>query len=118
MQSRVLSLISSAWAMPVRLIADVAGTKKLNCRITHLQHNSLNEVRQYIEANKQRKTETTKIAANIKASVLRLAVVSQWCERISWWQQATTSYTRRPHRACRLMSLVLPVITVLLICSV
>ena len=28
--------------------------------------------------------ETTKIAANIKASVLRLAVISQWCERTSW----------------------------------
>ena len=40
--------------------------------------------------------ETTKIAANIKASVLRLAVNSQWCERTLWWQQATTSYTRRP----------------------
>jgi len=27
--------------------------------------------------------ETTKLAANIKASVLRLAVFSQWCERTS-----------------------------------
>jgi len=59
--------------------------------------------------------ETTKIAANIKASVLRLAVISHWCERTSWWQQATTSYTRRPRH---LMSLVLLVITALLICSV
>jgi len=59
--------------------------------------------------------ETTKIVANIKASVLRLAVISQWCERTSWWQQATTSYTCRLHR---LMSLVLPVVTGLLICSV
>ena len=40
--------------------------------------------------------ETTKIAANIKASVLRLAVNSQWCERTLSWEQATTSYTRRP----------------------
>jgi len=40
--------------------------------------------------------ETTKIAANIKASVLRLAVNSQWCERTSWWQQAPTSYSRPP----------------------
>jgi len=31
--------------------------------------------------------ETTKIAANIKASVLRLAVNSQWCERTLWWHQ-------------------------------
>jgi len=59
--------------------------------------------------------KTTKITANILASVLRLAVISQWCERASWWQQATTSYTHRPSR---LMSLVLPVITALLICSV
>jgi len=28
--------------------------------------------------------KTTKIAANIKASVLRLAVTNQWCERTSW----------------------------------
>ena len=43
--------------------------------------------------------ETTKIVANIKASVPRLAVINQCCERTSWWQQATTSYTRRPQIA-------------------
>jgi len=42
--------------------------------------------------------ETGKITAQIKASVLRLAVCSQWCERTSWWQQAMTSYTHRPRR--------------------
>jgi len=40
--------------------------------------------------------ETSKIAANIKASVLRLAVISQWCERTSWCsrQQPATPVAR------------------------
>jgi len=38
------------------------------------------------------KMETMKIAANIKASVLRLDVISQWCENTSWWRQATPSH--------------------------
>jgi len=49
-----------------------------------LQHNSLNVVRQYTETNQQRKMETTKITVNIKASVLRLAVISHWYGRPSF----------------------------------
>ena len=41
-QSSVLSLISSVPA------------KKLNCPITHLQHNSLSVVRQYIQINNEK----------------------------------------------------------------
>ena len=48
--------------------------------------------------------ETTKIAAYIKASVLRPLVINQLCERTAWWQQATTGYTCCMHH---LMSLVL-----------
>jgi len=40
--------------------------------------------------------ETMKIAANIKASVLRLAIIRQWCERTSWCsrQRPATPVTR------------------------
>jgi len=62
--------------------------------------------------------ETVKVAANIKASVLWLAVFGQWCERTSWCtrqQPATYPSSHHPHH---LMSLVLPVVTALLICCV
>jgi len=40
--------------------------KKLNYPITHLQHNSLSAVKQYIETNQQQKMETTKMARSIQ----------------------------------------------------